>query len=180
MKGKGIGLGLLLLALSALTLRGQNEASAAVDSTLYGQSIFNVLPSVSKGGKADVRVTQTKTLQEMLSRQIASNGSRNVTCYRVRIFNDNSQTARAASEAVLASFKAAYAYPAYRSYTNPFFKVTVGDFRTKSEAMQLMSRIISEYPTAFVVKEPIHYPVVDKENTYYVDTVKVYKPIVKE
>lgn len=167
MKGKGIGLGLSLLALSApLTLRGQNEASAVVDSTLYGQSIFNVLPSVSKGGKADVRVTQTKTLQEMLSRQIASNGSRNVTCYRVRIFNDNSQTARAASEAVLASFKAAYAYPAYRSYTNPFFKVTVGDFRTKSEALQLLGMLQAEYPTAFLVKETVNYPWLGPRESY--------------
>ena len=166
MKGKGIGLGLLLLALSALTLRGQNEASAAVDSTLYGQSIFNVLPSVSKGGKADVRVTQTKTLQEMLSRQIASNGSRNVTCYRVRIFNDNSQTARAASEAVLASSKAAYAYPAYRSYTNPFFKVTVGDFRTKSEALQLLGMLQAEYPTAFLGKETVKDPWLGPREAY--------------
>ena len=42
------------------------------------------------------------------------------------------------------------------------------------------SGIIAEYPTAFVVKEPINYPVVDKENTSYIDTVKVFKPIVTQ
>jgi hypothetical protein len=66
--------------------------------------------------------------------------------------------------------------PAYRTYTNPYFKVTVGDFRTKSEAMELLSRIRSEFPSAFVVKENIEYPVVDKNNAVVVDTVKVLRP----
>jgi hypothetical protein len=66
---------------------------------------------------------------------------------------------------------------AYRTYANPYFKVTVGDFRTKSEAMELLSRIKSIFPAAFVVKENISYPVVDKSNAYVVDTVKVLRPI---
>ena len=64
---------------------------------------------------------------------------------------------------------------AYRSFASPYFKVTVGDFRTKSEAMQLMEKVISEYPAAFVVKEAIQYPAVDKTNAYVRDTVRVFK-----
>ena len=55
--------------------------------------------------------------------------------------------------------------------------MTVGDFRTKSEAMELLSRIKYSFPSAFVVKENISYPVVDKENAYVVDTIKVLRPI---
>jgi hypothetical protein len=66
--------------------------------------------------------------------------------------------------------------PAYRTYSNPYFKVTVGDFRTKSEAMELLSRIRHEFPSAFVVKESIEYPVVDKNNAVVADTVKVIRP----
>ena len=65
---------------------------------------------------------------------------------------------------------------AYRSYANPYFKVTVGDCRTKSEAMELLERIKHEFPSAFVVKENINYPVVDRENAYVTDTVKVLRP----
>ena len=53
----------------------------------------------------------------------------------------------------------------------------MGDFRTKSEAMALLSRIKSAFPSAFVVKENISYPVVDKSNAYIVDTIKVLRPI---
>jgi hypothetical protein len=52
----------------------------------------------------------------------------------------------------------------------------VGDFRTKSEAMELLSRIRYEFPSAFVVKESIEYPVVDKNNAVVADTVKVIRP----
>ena len=64
---------------------------------------------------------------------------------------------------------------AYRSYENPFFKVTVGDFRTRSEAMQLLTSIKSEFPKAFLVKENINYPAVNKSHNYVVDTVKVIR-----
>ena len=66
---------------------------------------------------------------------------------------------------------------AYRTYTNPYFKVTVGDCRTKSEAMALLARIRRNFPSAFVVKENIEYPVVDKNNAYVTDTVKVLRPV---
>ena len=55
--------------------------------------------------------------------------------------------------------------------------MTVGDFRTKSEAMELLERIKHEFPSAFVVKENISFPVVDKEKAYVTDTLKVLRPI---
>jgi hypothetical protein len=42
--------------------------------------------------------------------------------------------------------------------------------------MELLQRIKRDFPTAFVVKENINYPVVDKEHSYVVDTVKVFRP----
>ncbi len=162
----GIWAGILLL-LSALTARGQEANVSVMDSTLRGRSVFSVMPSRQKGGKADVKVNQTKSLQEMLSSHISSNSSRAVTCYRVRIFNDNSQTARGASEAALAGFNAAHpGYPAYRTYTNPFFKVTVGDFRTRSEALQLLGILLAEYPSAFLVKETVNFPWLGPRESY--------------
>ena len=53
--------------------------------------------------------------------------------------------------------------------------MTVGDFRTRSEALELLERIKSEYPSAFILKENINYPAVDREHAYVVDTVKVLR-----
>lgn len=148
-----------------------------VDTLLVGKDVFHAMPLKAKGDKADVEIYQSQEVAAALRKQVEANAKRSVSGYRVRIFFDNKQTARIESEETLKNFESIYhGIKAYRTYANPYFKVTVGDFRTKSEAMELLSRIKSRFPSAFVVKENISYPVVDKSNAYVVDTVKVLRP----
>ena len=152
---------------------------SGVDTTLVGTDILHVMPLKARGDKADVEIFQSQEVANALRTQVAANSGRTINGFRVRIFFDNKQTARAESEAVLKRFEALHRdIRAYRTYANPYFKVTVGDFRTKSEAMDVLSRIKAEFPTAFVVKESIEYPIVDRTNVYVVDTVKVLRPVV--
>ena len=44
--------------------------------------------------------------------------------------------------------------------------------------MKLLERIKGAFPSAFVVKENIEFPVVDKDNAYVTDTVRVLRPVV--
>lgn len=146
---------------------------ATADSTLVGKSIFNVLPD-------NVNVRQSQQIANSMKSHVASNGARTISGYRVRIFFDNKQNARTESETVLKRFNGLYPdVMAYRIYANPYFKVTVGDFRTKSEAMALLARIKGAFPSAFVVKENIEFPVVDKDNAVIADTIKVIRPVRK-
>ena len=147
---------------------------SAVDTTLAGKDIFNLLSSAENG--ADV--VQSQMIAGSMESHIATNEDRTLSGYRVRIFFDNRQTARNESEVTLNKFKSLFPdVMAYRLYANPYFKVTVGDFRTRSEAMALLARIKGEFPSAFVVKENIEYPVVDSRNAVEVDTVKVLRPV---
>jgi len=149
---------------------------SAVDTTLAGRDVFMLMPSKSAGDKADVRINQTSAVEDAVRRQISSNGEREMNGYRVRIFFDNRQTARVESEETLKRFESLYHdVAAYRTYANPYFKVTVGDFRTKSEAMRLLERIRNEFPSAFVVRENIEFPVVDRNNAFVADTIKVLR-----
>ena len=151
---------------------------SGVDTTLVGKDIFHVMPLKARGDKADVEIYQSQETANALRKQVSTNSSRTINGFRVRIFFDNKQTARQESEAVLKRFESLHRdIKAYRTYANPYFKVTVGDFRTKSEAMEVLSRIKTEFPSAFVVKENIEYPVVDRTNVYVVDTIKVLRPI---
>ena len=146
---------------------------ATADSTLVGKNIFNVLPD-------NVNVRQSQQIANSMKSHVASNGARTISGYRVRIFFDNKQNARTESESVLKRFNGLYPdVMAYRIYANPYFKVTVGDFRTKSEAMALLARIKGAFPSAFVVKENIEFPVVDKDNAVIADTIKVMRPVRK-
>lgn len=148
------------------------------DTTLIGKDILAAMPAKEKGDKAEVTVRQSGVVASSLAEYVKANASREMTGYRVRIFFDNHRTARAESETALTKFNGIYHdIPAYRTYANPYFKVTVGDFRTKSEAMALLERIKVDFPSAFVVKETIAFPVVDKDKAFFVDTVKVLRPI---
>ena len=150
---------------------------AGVDTLLAGKDVFHVMPLKAKGDKADVEIYQSQDVAQSLRKQVAANSKRPISGYRVRIFFDNKQSARVESEETLKRFESMYHdVVAYRTYANPYFKVTVGDFRTRSEAVQLLERIKGAFPSAFVVKESIEFPVVDKENTYVTDTVKVLRP----
>lgn len=152
--------------------------AAAVDTTLSGRDIYSVLPSGGPDGGVYVTVNQTPEITSSMRAHVASNRGRTLAGYRVRIFFDNRRTARTESETALKRFESLYHdVAAYRTYANPYFKVTVGDFRTKSEAMALLARIRRDFPSAFVVKENISYPVVDRENAYVVDTVRVLRPV---
>ncbi len=149
---------------------------SAVDTTLAGKDIINVMASGS--GDAAVEINQSQLVAESMKAHIQSNKERTISGYRVRIFFDNKQSARNESEATLKRFRTSFPdIKAYRTYANPYFKVTVGDFRTKSEAMALLTRIRRVFPSAFVVKENIEYPVVDSKNAIIVDTVKVLRPL---
>lgn len=144
----------VLAVLAALSFQAAGQNTSSVDSTLVGRSIFNLLPSREKGNKATVTVRQSLEIKEAFNRQVAANASKRVVVYRIRIYNDNKQNARSASESAMNRFKAMYpGVAAYRSYVNPFFKVTVGNFHSRPEADRMLQQLRGSFPTAFVVKE---------------------------
>lgn len=143
----------------------------AVDSLLDGESVWDVLPS-----GVDVHVS--KKTMEAFEEHLAANRSKQVPCFRIRIFFDNKQDSREESDRVLSEFRALHpGMAAYRTFQNPFFKVTVGDFRTRSEALAELDVIRGEFPSSFIVKEKMRYPSVGVPETFRVDTVRVLRPI---
>ncbi|MBR4978918.1 MAG: SPOR domain-containing protein [Bacteroidales bacterium] len=152
--------------------------AAAVDTSLVGKTIYQVLSAKEHGSNAEVVLHQTDSIYSAMSSHLKDNAARTLSGYRIRIFFDNKQTARVASEEALKKFESLFHdVSAYRSYANPYFKVTVGDFRTRSEAMSYLERIRKDFPSAFVVKENIAFPVIDKNNSFVTDTIKVLRPI---
>ena len=146
---------------------------SATDENLEGRDILSVMPS-------SVNVRQSGALADSLGMQINRNRKKMLNGYRIRIFFDNKQNSRGASEAAEARFHSLYpGYGTYRSFANPFFKVTVGDFRSKTEAGAALQEIIKDFPSAFIVKEKIRYPLLDP-TSYRVDTITVYRPLQAE
>ena len=146
----------LLALLSCTVLRAQeyrvDNGSSQVDSTLLGRSALSILgPGVT--------VNQSRAMRTAFDSYVASNASKKLTGYRIRVYYDNGQNARNRSEAIARSISNAYpGMGVYRTFDSPNFKVCVGDFRTKDEALKVYHALKATYPTALILKETINYP----------------------
>jgi len=129
-----------------------------MDSTFFKKDIFSML--LERGSYSNgIKVQQTESLRNAFDNHIVLAASKRITGYRVRIFFDNSQSARGRSSSVKTNFLASYPdIPAYWTYDEIYYKVTVGDFRTKSEAMIMLKKLQPDFPSAFLVKMPINFP----------------------
>ena len=154
---KKIFLSILLVLLSvamgsAQEFRVDTMKVSRVDSTLLGRNVLSVLGS-------GVSVNQTPAMRSALDRYVQNNASKKLTGYRIRVYFENGQNARARSEAIARSVSNAYpGIGVYRTFESPNFKVCVGDFRTKDEALKIFHSLKASYPTAIILRETINYP----------------------
>lgn len=125
-----------------------------VDSTLAGRDIFSVLPE-------DVVVVQSPQVREAMNDMVAANAASEFNGFRIRIYIGSNPNAREESLEALVRFNRQFPYiQAYRSYTTPNFKVSVGNFRTRVDAEILLNRIKDEFPDAFIARERFKYPTI--------------------
>ena len=106
---------------------------------------------------APLRAQSLDAFKERLAAPVVSSrgGQRlRLRGYRVCIFFDNGQDARAGAFAAEALFKETYpGIMVYPVYENPYFKVVVGNCLTAEEAIILKGKIASTFPKAFVKSE---------------------------
>ena len=148
--------GLLLIVLACtLPLSAQSA-----DSLPLRRTIFDLLQTAGPYGNT-VTIVQPAALKQAVQTQITQNESKKLQGYRIRIFNSNAQTARTAGQSLKEEFELLFPTTrAYFKYENPDWRVTVGDFRTKSEATRFHKELTAfyQYRTAVVVRELIELP----------------------
>lgn len=141
-----------LLAMGAVALQAQEtESTTPVDSTLLGRNIFIIMGP-------GVEISQSPTVQQAMENYIQANANKPLTGYRIRVFYDNGPQARVKSENIERTLQQQLRVAVYRSFESPNYKVTVGDFRTKDEALRIYNALKGTYPTAYIIKETINYP----------------------
>jgi len=127
------------------------------------EDVFMALQQTNNG-EGKVLIHQDPRISELVNRHILRNKrSGGIDGYRIRIFSDIGPRARQASDETKARFFEIFPeIDIYREYDSPYFKVYVGDYRTKNEAIKDFKRIRRYFPAAFIVPDKINYP--DFEN----------------
>jgi hypothetical protein len=103
---------------------------------------------------------QDERLDDLVRRHIELNReNKGMPGYRIRIFSESGQRARPNAHNVQATFFNKYPdIDTHLEYDPPNFKVYVGDFRTRSEALKMQKRIRRDYPYSFIVSDQINFP----------------------
>lgn len=120
-------------------------------------------PVLSQQGNGNVEVIQDKRVDVLVSKHKQLNENiRTIPGYRVQIFfesgSKSSQKAMQVKEQFTARFPGQESYVIFQE---PYYKVRVGNFRSKMEAQGFKQKIILDYPGAFVVKDDILPPPVN-------------------
>ena len=125
------------------------------------KNIIDVLNSTDSVSKATVRIHQDKRIDALMANKKAQGQQANG--FRIQIFSSNLRTAKTEAFKVEQTIRESYPDLAvYVNYTSPFWKVRVGDFKSKSEAQSLKNQLVDSFPTLkseiYVVPEIINVP----------------------
>jgi hypothetical protein len=91
---------------------------------------------------------------KLISQNMRSSG---VPGYRIRIYSESGLGAKHEQQQVRARFLSLFpGIDAYNRYDEPYFKIYVGDCRTRSDALKLHDQISREFPNSFIQEDYIN------------------------
>jgi hypothetical protein len=114
------------------------------------------LPEILK----NIEVHQDPLVEKMMEWQIENNKIKNkIEGFRVEIFFSSDVDAREKALKKKEEFLSVYPdNTVHIIYVSPNFRVRVGDFRTKNEALKLYREIKDNYPVSFIITDEIDFP----------------------
>jgi len=109
-------------------------------------------------GKAQYSLkSQDSLVKVLMNRQLALNQAKNtMPGYRIQIYFGPQRVK--ANEMKTDFLNVYHDVGAYLVYHQPNFKVRVGDFKTRLEAMKFLKELQPLYSTAFLVKDEVKLP----------------------
>jgi hypothetical protein len=133
---------------------------------MFGFVLLNAQNPESRGSdkkeksyvSRDERVDILQDAHRKINRQTGMSG------FRVQIYTDSGNRSKLRTDRVKAEFDAKYPHvPSYISYNEPDYRLRVGDFRTRLDALRFLNEISSTYLSAIIVVDKINFPPLDKD-----------------
>ena len=107
-----------------------------------------------------VIIGQDQRIEELIQKQKEIHSIDNtIDGFRVQIFMESGNDAVEHANAVMEEFKVNYPdIPIYLVFGQPYYRLRVGDFRTRLEAEKMFQTLSQEYKKAFVTSDRIQLP----------------------
>lgn len=145
-----------LFVLSALVAAVCAGPAAAQSLGAFKERLARPGTANHSGIPATVTVAEYDDAAEAVAEALRSVRHPVLKAYRVCIYADNGQNARAGAAAAKQLFEETFpGTPVYMFYENPYFRVTVGNCMTIEEAIILKGQVSGTFPKAFPKSEPL-------------------------
>ncbi len=127
---------------------------------ILANSFVTAFSQVTFHEPGKVKIINDPKLDELLNKYLYyCQNYHSIPGYRIQIFFDSGNNSKKGAMNIKASFVTKYPnVEAYIIFQEPYYKVRVGDFRTKMEAEGFLEQIIDEYPNAYRVNDKISFP----------------------
>ena len=113
-------------------------------------------------GYGKISLVQDDKLYKLIEAYADANKRDGIKGYRIQIYSGSGQNARATMQTIsqqflknFPDFDPAQVYPEYKT---PYFKLCVGDFRSRGEANAFYHVIRALYPDSYIVNSKIKFP----------------------
>jgi len=113
-------------------------------------SLSSLSPAILHAQEAKTTVTQDAKFENLLKEKRRINSSITVNDrYKIQIYTGDSES----SKKMLNDFKKQFKnFDGTIIFNTPFYKVWIGNFKTRIEAERNLNEIKSSYPNAFLIK----------------------------
>lgn len=142
----------VLICFASMGMEGQETTTR----TLYGGKIIDELQQSSEE-QGSVTIHQEEGIEYLLDTQIAVNmRNKGVDGYRIQLYSGHGPDGK--KEAIQVRGKFLSDFPeagvqVYTAFNPPFWRVRVGDYRHRHEALQLLNDLKKVFPNCYVVKD---------------------------
>lgn len=120
-------------------------------------TIFIIGKSIAQKNSNDSTKSITPLIQDSRIAKLdaAYKSTYKLEGYRIQIFSGNKR--QPAKDARLRFTRVYRKTKAHEVYEQPYFKVRVGDFKTKLEALKFKNELNKHFPNCFIVKDEIEF-----------------------
>jgi hypothetical protein len=114
---------------------------------------------IGNAQKKNITVIEDNGVSSLVEKHIYLNEKQKIIGWRIQIFFDSGNNSKSKAYSKKGVFMAMYPdMSVYLMFQSPYYKVRVGDFRTRMDAEGFKQKLLGTFPDAFVVKDEIRPP----------------------
>ena len=142
----------LILIAGLIFFGGSLFAQDTIQQDTIQSTVQDSIRDFSKMYIGDARIDSLLRLNVMQNKKFPT-----VPGYRIQIFKGSGNNALNDALVVRDKFTAKYHVPAYITFNEPYYRVRVGDFRTRVDAIRFLQRIKRQYPLAWEIQDEVKF-----------------------